>query len=134
VGTGGAAGTGTAALSFATDIWPVINQVRDPVFDYRGIMDYTGCTSAMSPCHSATNPGGRLDMRDVNTAYNALVNVASATTLCIQGGGTTRVIPGDPDRSCLILFYQGRLKDDLQWVPQSEIELVRRWIAEGARR
>jgi hypothetical protein len=72
-------------------------------------------------------------MRDVNTAYNALVNVASATSLCRNGGGTVRVVPGDPDRSCLILFYQGRLKDDLQWVPQSEIELVRRWIAEGAR-
>jgi hypothetical protein len=94
---------------------------------------YTGCTTATSPCHSAASPGARLDMRDVNTAYNALVNVASATSLCAAGGGTIRVIPGDPDRSCLVLFYQGRLKDDRQWVDQAEIDLVRRWIAEGAR-
>jgi hypothetical protein len=33
----------------------------------------------------------------------------------------------------VVLFYQGRLKDDLQWVPQTEIELMRRWIADGAR-
>ncbi len=62
-----------------------------------------------------------------------VVNVASATSLCAQQGGTTRVLPGNPDRSCLILFYQGRLKDDLRWVPQSEIDLVRRWITKGAR-
>ena len=130
-GTGG--GAGAAALSFAADIWPVISEVRNPPFVYRGMGTYTGCTTATSPCHSATNPGARLDMRDVNTAYNALVNVASATSLCAAGGGTIRVIPGDPDRSCLVLFYQGRLKDDLQWVDQAEIELVRRWIAQGAR-
>jgi hypothetical protein len=131
--TGGTGGSGTAALSFATDIWPVFSQVRNPPFDYRGLGTYAGCTTPTSPCHSAASPGAGLNMRDVDTAYGALVNVASATSLCRSGGGTTRVIPGDPDRSCLILFYQQRLKDDLQWVDQAEIELVSRWIAEGAR-
>ena len=131
--TGGTGGSGAAALSFAADIWPVFNEVRNPPFVYRGMGNYAGCTTATSPCHSAASPGAGLNMRDVDTAYAALVNVASATPLCRSGGGNTRVLPGDPDRSCLILFYQQRLKDDLQWVDQAEIDLVRRWIAAGAR-
>src|SRR5262245_54472092 len=130
-GTGGGAGAQT--LSFRTDIWPVIDQVRNPAFEYRGLGTYTGCTSGMSPCHRAASPGAQLSMTDAATAYANLLNVASVTSLCRTAGGTMRVIPGNPDQSCLILFYQGRLKDDLQWVTQAEIDLVRRWIAEGAR-
>ncbi len=130
VGTGG--GAGTAALSFAADIWPVFNQTRNPPFDYRGQGTYSGCTAA-SPCHGSGSPGAGLSMMSSSTAYGALVNVASRTSLCAAAGGTTRVVPGDPDRSCLVQFYVGRLKDDLQWVGEAEIDLVRRWIAEGAR-
>ena len=130
VGTGG--GAGAAALSFAADIWPVFNQARNPPFNYRGMADYGGCTVA-SPCHGSANPGARLSMIDASTAYAALVNVASTTSLCAGRGATVRVVPGDPDRSCLVQFYVGRLKDDLQWVDQAEIDLVRRWITEGAR-
>jgi hypothetical protein len=130
VGTGGSAGT--AALSFAADIWPVFDQTRNPPFDYRGQGTYSGCTTA-GPCHGSASPGAGLSMIDSSTAYGALVNVASRTSLCATAGGTIRVVPGDPDRSCLIQFYVGRLKDDLKWVDQSEIDLVRRWIAEGAR-
>ena len=126
-------GAGAAALSFAADIWPVFSEVRNPPFDYRGMGTYTGCTTATSPCHSATNPGAGLTCATSTRPTRALVKVASATSLCAAGGGTIRVVPGDPDRSCLVLFYQGRLKDDLQWVDQAEIDLVRRWIAEGAR-
>ena len=128
-GTGGAGGgAGSAALSFAADIWPVFDQVRQPAFVYRGAGSYAGCT-ANGVCHGGTNPGARLSMSDRATAYGALFEVASTTTLC---AGTIRVVPGDPDRSCLVLFYEGRLRDDLQWVGQAEIDLVRRWIAEGA--
>ena len=81
-------------------------------------------------CHGGPNPGARLAMTAADSTYRALVNVLSTTSLC---NGTIRVVPGDPDRSCLVLFYQGRLKDDLAWVDQAEIELVRRWIAQGAR-
>ena len=130
VGTGG--GGGAVALSFAADIWPVFKQVRNPPFVYRGMGTYGGCTAA-TPCHGSANPGARLSMIDSNTAYAALVNVASLTSLCVGRGATTRVVPGDPDASCLVQFYVGRLKDDLQWVDEVEIDLVRRWIAEGAR-
>lgn len=135
-GTGGTAGTdggaGAAALSFAADVWPVFSEVRNPPFVYRGMGSYSGCTAA-SPCHGSANPGARLSMIDSAAAYDALVGVASTTGLCAAGGGTIRVVPGDPDRSCLVMFYVGRLKDDLQWVDQAEVDLVRRWIAEGAR-
>jgi hypothetical protein len=130
MGTGG--GAGGTALSFAADIWPVIDQVRNPVFVYRGAGSYEGCTAA-SPCHGTSPFGARLSMVDSNAAYAAFVNVASITSLCAAAGATVRVVPGDPDRSCLVQFYVGRLKDDLQWVGQPEIDLVRRWIAEGAR-
>ena len=126
-GAGG--GAGSAALGFAADIWPVFAQVRQPPFVYRGTGSYQGCTAA-SPCHGRANPGARLSMTDADAAYRALFQVASTSSLC---AGAVRVIPGNPDGSCLVRFYQGRLKDDLQWVPQSEIELMRRWIAEGAR-
>jgi hypothetical protein len=133
VGTGGGSGGGGAApLSFAADIWPVFKQVRNPAFVYRGMGSYSGCTAA-SPCHGSANFGARLSMIDSNTAYAALVNVASLTSLCVGRGALTRVVPGDPDASCLVQFYVGRLKDDLQWVDQTEIDLVRRWIADGAR-
>jgi hypothetical protein len=133
-GAGGATGgAGAQTLSFQDDIWPVIDQVRNPPFDYRGLGTYTGCTTPTSPCHRAASPGAQLSMTDAATAYANLISVASVTSLCRSAGGTTRVIPGNPDQSCLILFYQGRLKDDLQWVSQAEIDLVRRWIAEGAR-
>jgi pilus assembly protein FimV len=133
VGTGGAAGTGATALSFAADIWPVFDKTRDPVFVYRGMGSYSGCSTPTSPCHGSANPGARFSMSDASTAYAALLGVSSTSGLCNTAGATTRVIPGDPDRSCLVRFYVGRLKDDLQWVDQAEIDLVRRWIAEGAR-
>src|SRR5262245_9537256 len=131
-GASGGGGGGAATLSFAADIWPVFNQTRNPPFDYRGQGTYSGCTAA-SPCHGSGSPGAGLRMFDSSTAYSALVNVASTTSLCGAAGATTRVIPGNPDQSCLVAFYVGRLKDDLKWVDQSEIDLVRRWIADGAR-
>src|SRR5262245_28366607 len=131
-GVQGTGGTGATLLSFATDIWPVFSKTRNPPFDYRGQGTYSGCTAA-SPCHGSGSPGAGLRMFDSSTAYSALVNVASTTSLCGAAGATTRVIPGNPDQSCLVAFYVGRLKDDLKWVDQSEIDLVRRWIADGAR-
>jgi hypothetical protein len=126
--TNSAGAAGTGALSFARDIWPVFDKVRDPVFVYRGMGSYEGCT-ATGVCHGGEDPGAELYMPDAPTAYDDLLNVPALSNLC---GDTVRVIPGNPDESCLILFYVGRLKDDLQWVDEAEVDLVRRWIAEGA--
>jgi hypothetical protein len=90
---------------------------------------YESCTTT-GVCHGGGNPGAGLSMADSETAYAQLLNVPSTTGLCNR---TVRVVPGDPDRSCLVLFYEERLRDDLEWVNDEEVDLTRRWIAQGAR-
>jgi hypothetical protein len=115
-------------LSFVVDVWPVFEKVRDPVFVYYTGSTYESCTT-VGVCHGGGNPGAGLSMVDATTAYAELFGVASTTELC---DGTVRVVPGQPEQSCLILFYEGRLRDELEWVETTEIDLVREWIAQGA--
>lgn len=68
-------------------------------------------------------------MPDRDTAYQGLLDQPSVSSLC---DGTVRVVPGQPEQSCLILFYEGRLRDELDWVDDEEIDLVREWIRQGA--
>lgn len=119
----------TPPLSFATDIWPLWSMVRDPVFVYRGMDSYTGCTD-VGVCHGGGNPGAGLRMPDQATAYAQMIDTPSVSSIC---AGTQRVAVGDPENSCLVLFYQGRLgSDDLGWVDDAEIDLMREWIRQGA--
>jgi hypothetical protein len=128
-GTSGSAGSNSEALSFAADIWPVFEKVRDPVFVYRGTGAYESCTTT-GVCHGGDDPGAGLSMANAETAYDQLLGVPANSVLC---GDTDRVLVGEPELSCLILFYEQRLRDDLEWVDTAEIDLVRQWIAEGAR-
>jgi hypothetical protein len=108
----------------------VFVKVRQPTFVYRGTGSYESCAAA-APCHGSSPPGAQLSMSDSDTTYRALIDVDSRSGLC---DGALRVIPGDPDGSCLVKFYIGRLGEaDLQWVDEAEIELMRQWIAQGAR-
>lgn len=117
-------------LSFAKDIWPLWVATRDPVFVYRGMGSYSGCADETAPCHGAQAPGAQLSMTDIDTAYAQMLNTASVSGLC---AGSQRVVEGDPENSCLIQFYVGRLgKEDLDWVDDAEIELMREWIRQGA--
>lgn len=117
-------------LSFAADIWPLWSMERDPVFVYRGMGSYTGCSDETAPCHGAANPGALLSMIDAETTYAQMLDSPSLSGIC---AGTQRVLVGDPDQSCLILFYEGRLGPlDLDWVDEAEIELMREWIRQGA--
>jgi hypothetical protein len=128
-GTGSPGGSGgSQALSFRADIYPMFAMTRDPIFVYPGGSTFESCTTT-GVCHGGVRPGAGLQMLDANMAYGQLLNVPSTTELC---NGTTRVIAGNPAQSCLILFYEGRLRDELDWVDNAEIDLVRRWIAEGA--
>jgi hypothetical protein len=68
-------------------------------------------------------------MLDAETTYGMLIDVPSVSRLCAE---TIRVVPGNPDQSCLILFYEGRLRDELDWVDTAEIDLMRAWITQGA--
>jgi hypothetical protein len=119
---------GGDALSFESDIWPVFAQVRDPVFVYPGGTMYESCVTG-GVCHGGPSPGANLRMPDAATAYEMLLDVPSNSALCAD---TIRVIAGNPDESCLVLFYEGRLREELDWVDAAEIALVRQWITEGA--
>jgi hypothetical protein len=130
-GAGGAnagGSSGSSALSFEADIWPMFTEVRDPVFVYLDGSTYESCVTG-GVCHGGPVPGARMSMPDAATAYEMLLDVPSRSELC---AGTIRVVAGNPDESCLILFYEGRLRDELAWVDQAEIERVREWIREGA--
>jgi hypothetical protein len=135
MGGAGAGGTsspggagGTRALSFRADIFPVFDMIRDPIFVYPGGSEFESCTTG-GVCHGGQRPGAGLFMNDADQAYSQLMNIPSTTELC---AGTTRVIAGNPAQSCLILFYEQRLRIELDWVDTAEIDLVRRWIQEGA--
>jgi hypothetical protein len=128
-GMSGSAGSAPEALSFEADIWPVFEKIRDPVFVYYGGSTYESCTTT-GVCHGGNDPGAGLSMADASTAYDELLGVPSTSSLCDE---TVRVVAGQPEQSCLILFYEGRLREELGWVDAAEIDLVRRWIADGAR-
>jgi hypothetical protein len=68
-------------------------------------------------------------MTDASTAYSMLIDVPSTSSLCDD---TLRVVAGSPEQSCLIRFYEGRLRDELGWVSDVEINLMRSWISQGA--
>jgi hypothetical protein len=68
-------------------------------------------------------------MTDAATAYSMLFDVPSTSSLCAD---TLRVVAGNPEQSCLIRFYEGRLRDELDWVDDAEIDLMRAWISQGA--
>ncbi len=119
---------GSAPLSFEVDIYPMFAKLRDPVFVYHDGSEYESCTTT-GVCHGGRNPGAGLRMPDAATAYGMLLDQPSASELCAE---TIRVVARDPDASCLILFYEGRLRDELDWVDDTEINRVRQWIQDGA--
>jgi hypothetical protein len=89
---------------------------------------------ATAGCHRGSAPPQGLDLETFNSWQN-LVNVPSR-----EGDGVLRVNPGDPDRSFLIDKLEGvlgpdqgaRMPFDRSPLPQSEIDVVRDWIASGA--
>jgi len=127
-GTSSGGGAGAQALSFEADIWPVFEQIRDPVFVYYGGQRFESCVTS-GVCHGGDDPGSGLSMTSSEVAYEMLLDIPSTSTLC---NGTVRVVAGNPEESCLILFYEGRLRDELEWVDTAEIDLVREWIRQGA--
>ena len=67
------------------------------------------------------------------------ISTRSYKELMLGGDLGTVVIPGDPDRSLLIHFLEGRRGENRR-MPKNgralsphQIEIIRRWIAEGAR-
>jgi mono/diheme cytochrome c family protein len=66
-------------------------------------------------------------------------SVTTYEDLMLGGGLTQTIIPGDPDRSLIVHFIEGRRGEnhrmplDAPPLKREQIDLIRRWIAEGAK-
>jgi len=90
-------------------------------------------TCALSGCH--VNPGAQQnqDLSD-GMAWSNIVGVPSE-----EMPGLNRVTPGDPDNSYLIMKLEGnpailgnRMPEGGPYLSQAEINVIRRWILDGA--
>jgi hypothetical protein len=100
-----------SALSFATDVWPIID--------------------ASCGCHKSANHQSGLDMRE-RFAYASLVS-----TPATQDGNILRVAPGSPDQSYLFLKITGMAAHGSTMPPsgnlsQTNIDTIEQWIEDGA--
>jgi len=117
------------AISTPVVIGPTLPQIQAIVF---------GPTCATGGCHTGGGAGlpGVMDLSGEQASYDNLVNIAA---LQIGGGGTFRVLPGDPDNSYLIQKLQGNQMAGGQMPPgaplqQAVIDDIRLWITNGALR
>jgi hypothetical protein len=130
----GGAGTGVPLAPNWQSIW--INVIRK--YD---------CASTQ--CHGASSAGGlRLD--DRAGAYDSLIG-QKAMGECVEGGSDgsiaicgcakdnlTRVIPGDPDNSLLVVKLAGnptcgeRMPPAGEPIPTPTLDVVKQWIQNGA--
>ncbi|MHC5113747.1 MAG: PSD1 and planctomycete cytochrome C domain-containing protein [Planctomycetota bacterium] len=99
-----------AAIDFNRDIRPILSD---------------RCYRCHGPDEAARQAKLRLDLRDA--------------ALAARGPGRAAIVPGDPDASLVMRRITSIDPDDLMPPPESnktlsgrEIELIRRWIAEGA--
>lgn len=90
--------------------------------------------SCLTGCHSGANPTSGMDL-SAGRSWASLVNVPSN-----QFSGWTRVVPGDPGKSMLMVQLGGEpgpeLEGTMPWgqpkLCDGLIDAVRRWIAAGA--
>jgi hypothetical protein len=106
-------GDTSGALSFASDVWPIID--------------------ASCSCHKSDTPSGGLDMRAV-AAYDSLVETPS-----VHDPNVVRVAPGEPEES--FMFWkitgtqpagQGTSMPPGGSLSTDDIDTIEQWIAEGA--
>jgi hypothetical protein len=87
---------------------------------------------AIPGCHGGGSAQFGLRL-DPGFSYGNLVNVASP-----RDASRIRVIPGNPDGSFIIQKLEGtqtlgdRMPDFGPYLPQSTIDVIRQWIADGA--
>ncbi|PWB71572.1 MAG: hypothetical protein C3F15_12510, partial [Holophagae bacterium] len=89
---------------------PTLTQIQTEIFTPRCIA-----------CHGGGSPEAGMNLEQ-GQAHANLVNVPATT----QSG--TRVIPGNPDNSVLVIMLEGGHRN----LPQSLIQLIRDWITAGA--
>lgn len=114
--------SGGGPISFSAQIQPIFTS-----------------SCALSGCHGSGNiqPPEKPMNLSAGQAYSNTVNVSSA-----QLGSMDRIEPGQPDRSYLVHKIQGthltvggsgvRMPATGNFLSQSQIDLIRNWIAQGA--
>jgi hypothetical protein len=113
---------------------PTFSSIQSQIFE---ATDSTG-RSACTQCHSnvGRNPSGGMNLTH-DVAYDQIVNVAAR-----DKPGATRIIPGDPDHSYLLLKLEGapgitgnRMPNNgPPYLTDGQIQIIRRWIEIGAPR
>ncbi len=126
-GAGGGAGAavgGGAGAAGAEAAQATLGQVQSVVFD-----------SSKYACSSPSCHGGKQALNlTAGKSYNALVNQGSTFA-----AGQTLVVPGEPESSVLYKILlgpvgkAGRMPDNGVKASAGDIELVRDWIASGAK-
>jgi len=121
--TGGGGGGGGGTLPPVSGLQPTLASIQTNVFSI---------DCAVPGCHGGA--GAQQGLRlDPGFAYGNLVNVASP-----RDPNLIRVIPGDPDDSFIIHKVEGtqtlgdRMPLGGPYLPQSTIDVIRQWIANGA--
>ncbi len=126
-GDGNGGGDFVAGFSVA-GLQPTLLSIQDNVFT----PVCSGCHSG--PASSDVNdlPAG-MDLSSLSLSFMSLVDVPS-----LQDGAFDRVEPGDPDASYLIQKLEGtastggRMPFGGPFLPQSDIDVIRQWIDDGA--
>ncbi len=86
---------------------------------------------ATSGCHAGVTPAAELNLEEASS-YAMLVGIQSSQDAALQ-----RVAAGDPDNSYLVQKLEGTASSGQQMppgapLPQSEIDVIRQWITDGA--
>jgi len=113
------------------------DQCQDSVCFERDIQPIFTANCALSGCHAGTSPQQGQNLSD-GLAYQSIVNVPAN-----ERAGLMRVLPSQPDSSYLVHKVQGTQASvggsggqmPLGGTPlsQSQIDLIRAWIAAGAK-
>jgi hypothetical protein len=100
--------------------------------DFKSIQDHV-FTPVCVRCHSGAAAPQGLQL-DAAHSYALLVGVASSEQPAIE-----RVSPGDPDHSYIVMKLEGaagiigvQMPFGGPYLPQSTIDVIRQWIADGA--
>ena len=116
-------GGGGALAPPVPSLAPTLDSIQANVFS-------VNC--AIPGCHGGGSVQFGLRL-DPGFSYGNLVNVASP-----RDSNLIRVIPGNPDASFIIQKLEGtqtlgdRMPDFGPYLPQSTIDVIRQWIANGA--